>query len=164
MTNRRVFLMSSGSMALAQNPGRGLSVALIGSGGNGRALLQRFRREPDVRIAGVCDVYEPNLEAGLSVAGPGAKAWRNYKQVLDTKAVDVVVIATPEHWHHRMLLDALAAGKDVYIEKPLCHSIEEGVEMLNAAKRSRSVVQVGSCSVEAVVCSWRAAISNAPAS
>src|SRR5689334_20698148 len=106
MTNRRVFLMSSGGMALAQTPSRQVSVALIGSGGEGRALLQRFRRESDVRIAGVCDVYEPNLEAGLSVAGPGAKAWRNYKQTLDDKSVDVVVIATPEHWHHRMLLDA----------------------------------------------------------
>ena len=143
MTNRRVFLMSSGGMALAQTPSRQVSVALIGSGGEGRALLQRFRRESDVRIAGVCDVYEPNLEAGLSVAGPGAKAWRNYKQTLDDKSVDVVVIATPEHWHHRMLLDALAAGKDVYIEKPLCHSIAEGLEMIDAAKRSRSVVQVG---------------------
>jgi predicted dehydrogenase len=143
MTNRRMFLMGSGGAALAQSPARRVSVALIGSGGNGRALLQRFRRESDVHIAGVCDVYEPNLEAGLSVAGPGSKAWRNYREVLDTKTVDVVVIATPEHWHHRMLLDALAAGKDVYIEKPLCHSIEEGVEMLNAAKRSRSVVQVG---------------------
>jgi predicted dehydrogenase len=143
MTNRRVFLMSSGGMALAQTPSRQVSVALIGSGGEGRSLLQRFRHESDVRIAGVCDVYEPNLEAGLSVAGPGAKAWRDYKQTLDDKSVDVVVIATPEHWHHRMLLDALAAGKDVYIEKPLCHSIAEGLAMIDAAKRSRSVVQVG---------------------
>jgi len=143
MTNRRVFLMSGGGVALAQSPSKRISVALIGSGGQGRALLQRFRREPDVHIAGVCDVYEPNLEAGLSVAGAGAKAWRNYKAVLDAKEIDAVIIATPEHWHHRMLLDALAAGKDVYIEKPLCHSLQEGVEMLDAAKNSRSVIQVG---------------------
>ncbi|HUQ94644.1 MAG TPA: Gfo/Idh/MocA family oxidoreductase [Bryobacteraceae bacterium] len=143
MTNRRVFLMAGGGVALAQSPSKQISAALIGSGGEGRALLQRFRREPGVSIAGVCDVYEPNLEAGLSVAGPGAKAWRNYKAVLDTKDIDVVIIATPEHWHHRMLLDALAAGKDVYIEKPLCHTLQEGVEMLDAAKASRSVIQVG---------------------
>jgi len=143
MVNRRVFLMGSGGMTFAQNPSRRISIALIGSGGEGRALLQRVRREPDVHVAGVCDVYEPNLEAGLSAAGEGAKAWRNYKALLDEKDIDAVIIATPEHWHHRMLLDALAAGKDVYIEKPLCHTIQEGLEMIDAAEASRSVVQVG---------------------
>lgn len=142
MANRRVFLMGAGGLALAQSPSKRIPVALIGSGGEGRALLQRFRREPEVHIAGVCDVYEPNLEAGLSVAG-GAKVWRNYKALLESKEIEVVIIATPEHWHHRMLLDALAAGKDVYIEKPLCHTIQEGIEMLDAARNSRSVVQVG---------------------
>ncbi len=142
MTNRRLFLMSGGA-AMAQSPSNRISVALIGSSGQGRSLLKRARAEPGVHIAGVCDVYEPNLEAGLSVAGPGSKAWRNYKAVLESKDVDAVMIATPEHWHHRMLLDALAAGKDVYIEKPLCHTIEEGIEMIDAAKNSRSVVQVG---------------------
>jgi predicted dehydrogenase len=130
-------------MAFAQNPAQRISVALIGSGGEGRSLLRRFLGERDVAVAGVCDVYEPNLEAGLSVAGPGTIAWRNYRAVLDRKDVDAVIIATPEHWHHRMLLDALAAGKDVYIEKPLCHTLQEGVEMMEAASRSRSVVQVG---------------------
>jgi predicted dehydrogenase len=143
MTNRRVFLMGGGGMALAQSPSKRISVALIGAGGEGRALLQRCRRDPDVQIAGVCDVYEPNLEAGLSAAGGGAKAWRNYKAMLDAKDIDVVVIATPEHWHHRMLLDALAAGKDVYIEKPLCHTIQEGIEMMDAANKSGRIVQVG---------------------
>lgn len=142
MTNRRLFLMSGGA-AMAQSPSNRISVALIGSSGQGRSLLKRARAEPGVHIAGVCDVYEPNLEAGLSVAGPGSKAWRNYKAVLESKDVDAVMIATPEHWHHRMLLDALAARKDVYIEKPLCHTIEEGIEMIDAAKNSRSVVQVG---------------------
>jgi predicted dehydrogenase len=143
MTNRRVFLMGGSGVALAQSPSRRISIGLIGSGGEGRSLLERVRREPDVRISGVCDVYEPNLEAGLSVAGGGAKAFRNYRALLDEKEVDAVIIATPEHWHRRMLLDALAAGKDVYIEKPLCHTIQEGLEMVDAARNSRSVVQVG---------------------
>lgn len=141
--NRRMFLGGISAAALAQPPSQNVSVALIGSGGEGRSLLQRLRVEPGVRIAGVCDVYEPNLEAGLSIAGAGAVAWRNYKAVLDRKDIDAVVIATPEHWHHRMLLDALAAGKDVYVEKPLCHTVQEGLEMMDAAKNSRSIVQVG---------------------
>lgn len=141
--NRRVFLMASSGAALAQSPQKRLVVGLIGSGGRGRTLAGRFRRDPDVQIGAVCDVYEPNLEAGLSAAGGGAKACRNYKDLLANKEIDAVIIATPEHWHHRMLLDALAAGKDVYIEKPLCHTPEEGVEMVRAAEDSGRIVQVG---------------------
>ena len=71
------------------------------------------------------------------------KSDRNYKALLDDRTIDVVIIATPEHWHHRMLLDALAGGKDVYIEKPLCQTPEQGVELVEAARRSKSIVQVG---------------------
>lgn len=96
-----------------------------------------------MQIVAVCDVYEPNLEAGLSDAGGGARTYRNYKALLDDKEVDAVIIATPEHWPHRMLLDALAAQKDVYLEKPLCQFPEQGVEMLDATRRSKNIVQVG---------------------
>jgi len=101
-----------------------------------------------VRVGAVCDVYEPNLERAISAAaaaqgGISPKAYRNYKQLLDDKSIDAVLIASPEHWHHRMVLDALAAGKDVYVEKPLCHTPEEGVELVAAEKRSKNIVQVG---------------------
>ena len=66
----------------------------------------------------------------------GATAYRNYKQLLEDKEIQAVLIATPEHWHHRMILDALAAGKDVYVEKPLCQTPEQGVELMEAEKRS----------------------------
>ena len=94
----------------------------------------------------ICDVYEPNLERGLSAAskaGSSAKAYRNYKQLLDDKNVNAVLIATPEHWHAQMVLDALAAGKDVYVEKPLCQTPEQGVALVEAEKRSKNIVQVG---------------------
>ena len=87
-------------------------------------------------------MFEPNLEAGLSLA-KGARAYRNYQDLLADKEIDAVIIATPEHWHYQMLLDALAAGKDVYVEKPLCHRPEQGVELMDAARRSKSIVQVG---------------------
>lgn len=105
--------------------------------------MAEFRRDPDLAVQGVCDVYEPNLEQGLSEAGPGARAYRDYRQALDDPQVDAVLIATPEHWHHRMTLDAIAAGKDVYVEKPLCHTPEEGRELVEAQRRSDRVVQVG---------------------
>src|SRR6267378_3016223 len=142
--NRRTFFLASGSALWAQTPpSQQLTVGVIGSGGRGRYLEKVFQQDASVRITAVCDVYEPNLEAGLSAAKNQAKAYRNYKTLLDDKAIDIVIIATPEHWHHRMLLDALAAGKDVCIEKPLCHTPEEGAELVEAARRSKSIVQVG---------------------
>src|SRR5207247_10661902 len=71
------------------------------------------------------------------------KAYRNYKQLLADNDVKAVLIATPEHWHHRMVLDALAAGKDVYVEKPLCQTPEQGKELVEAEKKSKNIVQVG---------------------
>jgi predicted dehydrogenase len=109
--------------------------------------MTTFQNSPQVRIAAVCDVYEPNLENALSVAakaqGGAPKAYRNYKQLLDDRSVDAVLIATPEHWHARMVLDAIAAGKDVYVEKPLCHTPEEGVALVEAEKKTRQIIQVG---------------------
>jgi predicted dehydrogenase len=142
--SRRTFLLSSTAPLLAQNSSPDATpVGIIGSGGRGRLLTQLFRRDEKVKFLGVCDVYEPNLEAGLSAAGPGAHAYRNYKALLDSKEIKVVIIATPEHWHHQMFLDALAAGKDIYVEKPFCQRPEQGIEMIDAARKSKSVVQVG---------------------
>ena len=135
--------MAGSGAALAAAPSDRLVVGLIGSGGRGRTVMGRFAGHADVKIAGVCDIYEPNLEAGLSAAGAGAQAYRDYKKLLENKEIDAVIIASPEHWHHRMLLDAIAAGKDVYIEKPLCHTPREGAEMVRAVHASDRVVQVG---------------------
>lgn len=142
---RRAFLATTaGPLLLAQSPPSDpIRLGVIGSGSRGRFVMKIFLQDPAVRVTGVCDVYEPNLEAGLSAAGNQAKSYRRYQALLDNKEIQAVLIATPDHWHHRMLLDAMAAGKDVYVEKPLCHSWQEGVELVEAAKRSRSVVQVG---------------------
>lgn len=139
---RRSFLAGS-TVAFAQPPSDQLRVGLIGAGGRGRYLLKLFQKEPGVRVVAVCDVYEPNLERGLSQAGPGTRPYRDYRALLENKDIDIVIIATPEHWHHRMVLDALAAGKDIYVEKPLCHTPEEGVELVRAARQSDRVIQVG---------------------
>ncbi len=141
--DRRIFLLSSSAAALAQSPNARIALGLIGAGGRGRRVMAEFQRHPELKVHAVCDVYEPNLERGLSAAGTGVKAYRNYKQLLDDKDIDVVLIATPDHWHHRMTLDAMAAGKDVYVEKPLCHTPEEGRELVAAQRASDRVVQVG---------------------
>ncbi len=146
---RRMFLFAAGGMAGAQTaPSDRIVLGLVGAGGRGNLVMTTFQKDPSIRVGGICDVYEPNLERSLSLAAKGQagqtpKAYRNYRQLLADKSIDAVLIATPEHWHHRMVLDALAAGKDVYVEKPLCQTPEQGVELVEAEKMSRNIVQVG---------------------
>jgi predicted dehydrogenase len=146
--NRRTFLLASGSAWMAAPaPSDQVVLGVIGSGGRGTFVMTVFQKNPEVKVGAICDVYEPNLEKALSTAskisGNHPKPYRNYKQLLEDKTVTAVLIATPEHWHHQMLLDALAAGKDVYVEKPLCQTPEQGVELMDAEKNSKSVIQVG---------------------
>ncbi len=148
-SNRRIFLLNAAGAAAvhAAAPADQVVVGVIGSGGRGTLVMTVFQKDPSVRIGAICDVYEPNLEKAVSSASktPGAKprAYRDYKELLADKDIDVVLIATPEHWHARMVLDALAAGKDVYVEKPLCHTPEEGVRLVDAEQKTRNIVQVG---------------------
>ncbi len=140
---RRTFLLSTAAsasrLAGANERIRG---AIIGSGGRGRYLTANFK-ELGVEMAAVCDVYEPNLQKGLQAASTGAKAYDNYKRVLEDPGIDVVVIATPDHWHAQMVIDAVEAGKDVYVEKPMTHNIDDGFRVIEAVRRTKRVVQVG---------------------
>ncbi|HUQ94463.1 MAG TPA: Gfo/Idh/MocA family oxidoreductase [Bryobacteraceae bacterium] len=146
--HRRIFLLASGSglVAVAAPPDQ-VSLGVIGAGGRGTHVMTIFQKDPALRVHAIADVYEPNLERGLSTVRKAqtapAKPYRNYKDLLADKNIQAVLIATPEHWHHRMVLDALAAGKDVYVEKPLCQTPEQGVELVEAEKRSKQIVQVG---------------------
>jgi predicted dehydrogenase len=145
--NRRFFLLAGSAAMLDAAPSDTISLGVIGAGGRGILVMQTFQKDPKVRVAAICDVYEPNLERGLSAAaktqGAAPKAYRNYKELLNDKSVDAVLIATPEHWHAQMVLDAIASGKDVYVEKPLCHTPEEGVRLVEAEKGTKQIIQVG---------------------
>src|SRR5580658_907981 len=146
--NRRTFLLTGGSLLAVQAaPSDQINLGVIGSGSRGTFVMTVFQKDPALHVTGICDVYEPNLENALSTASktPGThpKIYRNYKELLADKDIDAVLIATPEHWHAQMVLDALAAGKDVYVEKPLCHTPEQGVELMQAARHSQQIVQVG---------------------
>jgi predicted dehydrogenase len=145
---RRTILLGGGAaLAMRAMPSDRVNLGVIGSGGRGVLVMSTFQKNPGLHVSAVCDVYEPNLERALSVAaktqGASPKAYRSYRQLLDDRGVDAVLIATPEHWHHRMVLDALAAGKDVYVEKPLCQTPQQGVELVEAEERSKNIVQVG---------------------
>ena len=146
--NRRKFLLAGGTILAAQAaPSDQINLGVIGSGSRGTFVMTVFQKDPALRVAAICDVYEVNLENAVSTASkaPGTrpKIYRNYKELLADKDIHAVLIATPEHWHAQMVLDALAAGKDVYVEKPLCHTPEEGAQLVEAEKRTKQIVQVG---------------------
>lgn len=128
-------------------PSDRLRVGLVGCHGMGFANLRSLLKVEGVECTALCDVDQRDLERrtkDLGEAGrPAPRLYRDYRKLLDDKDVDAVVIATPDHWHCLMLVDALAAGKHVYVEKPLANSIAEARVMLAAAKRSNRIVQVG---------------------
>jgi predicted dehydrogenase len=140
-SNRRTFL-AAGAAAAAYAAGDRIRAGVIGSGGRGQYHVAQFK-EVGAEVAAVCDVYEPNLQAGLKAASTGARGYSNYKKLLDDKSIDAVLIATPDHWHAQMTIDAVEAGKDVYVEKPMVHKIEEGFRVIEAVRRTKRVVQVG---------------------
>jgi predicted dehydrogenase len=118
-------------------------VGVLGSGERAQYLMSLFNKVSGVEMVAICDVYEPHREKALRSAAEGAQSTLEYREVLDRKDVDAVIIGAPDHWHKKMLLDAVAAGKDAYCEKPIMHSIAEGLEMVRAVEGSGRVVQTG---------------------
>jgi predicted dehydrogenase len=120
-----------------------IRVGAIGTGGRTRYLMEVFKTLPNTEQVAVCDVYEPRLLQAYQIAGSGARQYKDYRELLDNKEIDAVVIGSPDHWHKQMTIDAVNSGKDVYIEKPISHSVEEGEEMVRAVESSGRVVQTG---------------------
>lgn len=120
-----------------------IRIGVIGPGGRARSLMSTLKRLTGNEIIAVCDVYEPNLLQAATLAAPGAKQYHDYHELLASKEIDAVVIGSPDHWHKQMMIDAVRAGKDVYLEKPISHSIEEGAEMVRVVETSKQVVQTG---------------------
>ena len=135
---RRVFLTTTSSVALGarmaaasvQGANNRVRVAIIGTGGRARGLMNQLKPIAGVEIVAICDVFEPRLLQAAEIAGPAALKTAEYRRILDDREIDAVLIGSPDHWHKKMTLDAVAAGKDVYVEKPVSHTIEEGAEMV----------------------------------
>lgn len=124
---------------------------VIGLGNRGVYLAEAFK-EIGAEVSAVCDVYEPRLAAGLKSASTGAKAHDNYKQMLDDKSLDFVIIATPDHWHAQMAVDAADAGKDIYVEKPMALNRHDAARMVEAVRRNGRILQVGSQRRSSAIC------------
>ena len=132
MLDRRSFIIASGLTALASTRVLGANdtvrVGVIGAGGRMRNLLDAADKLGPYQIVAVSDVYGPHRDAVKERSNGVATTHLDYREVLATD-IDAVFIASPDHWHVRMAVDALAAGKDVYLEKPVTHTIEEGATL-----------------------------------
>ncbi len=144
--SRREFLGAAAATAIASSRVMGanekLGVGLIGCGGQGTHHLHKLVANPELKVVGVCDIYKPRLESAKTVSG--ATGYHHYRDLLDRKDIDCVWIATPEHWHSRMAIDAMEAGKDVYCEKPMARYWHEARDFYRVAQRTKRVVQIGS--------------------
>jgi predicted dehydrogenase len=120
-----------------------IRVAGIGTGERCNLLLTNARRDPLVDIVAICDVYEARRLRVKRLATPDATEHVDYREVLDRKDIDAVFIGTPDHWHVPITIDAVRAGKDVYCEKPVTHTLAEEEPLLNAVRESKRVVQTG---------------------
>jgi len=126
--------------------------ASIGTGVRGCELLEASTHVPGVKCVAVCDLYDSRHTAAREAVGdPSADATREYRRILDRKDIDAVIIATMDHQHRHIFEDACAAGKDVYCEKPMSHTVEDGFAMIETAHKYDRIVQVGSQRVSSVL-------------
>jgi predicted dehydrogenase len=120
-----------------------VGLGFIGYGLIGGRHVEDFKTLPDVDLAAVCDVYQPRLEQGVAACGARAKGYRDFRKLLEDKDIQGVVVSTPDHWHALQTILACAAGKDVYVEKPMTLFVAEGRWMVTAARRYNRVVTAG---------------------
>jgi len=167
--NRRSFLKTAtavgstlglASSALAARPGAAakgatgrvlgandrINVGVIGCGGRGSYVAREFKnvgeKESNAQILAVCDVYEKRKAKNAEFHN--VKGYLDYREVLGRDDIDAVIVATPDHWHAKIALEAMDKGKDVYLEKPMCHTIDEARMLVSTVKESKRVLQVGS--------------------
>jgi predicted dehydrogenase len=118
-------------------------VGLLGSGGRGTYVSRQAKEFGNAEIAAMADIYEPRIDSARQQLNPSAIAHHDFRQLLDRKDIDAVIIGSPDHWHVAMTIAAVQAGKDVYCEKPVTHSVDEGRGLVEAVHKSGRIVQVG---------------------
>jgi predicted dehydrogenase len=137
-------LLTAASAARAAGANDRVHFGVVGCGGMGTGHLTslvRRREQDNVRVLAVCDVYRRRLGRAQKLSG--ADGSLDYRRLLDRKDLDAILIATPDHWHGKIAVDALEAGKHVYVEKPLTHTVEQALAVRDAVRRTGKVLQVG---------------------
>jgi len=169
--NRRSFLKAAGAASagimfgnrvyalagLQNEPGRPIAandhiqIALIGAGIQGQGDTKNAVQVPGVKLVAVADCYDGRLAHSKELWGNDIFTTRNYQEILARKDIDAVIVATPDHWHKQAAVDAMKAGKDVYCEKPMIHLYADGPEMIEAARSTGRILQVGSQRVSSLI-------------
>ena len=170
MPDRRAFLQSAAKTATVaavaphlraltvqsaapapRSPNDTIQLALIGAGIQGQGDTRTAIQVPGVKLVAVADCYDGRLAHAKELWGSDVFTTRDYREILARKDVDAVLIATPDHWHKQAAVDAVHAGKDVYLEKPMIHLYSDGPEIIEAARSSNRILQVGSQRVSSIV-------------
>ncbi|MCX6623675.1 MAG: Gfo/Idh/MocA family oxidoreductase [Acidobacteria bacterium] len=145
--DRRAFVSSAALTAASYNRVMGangrLRAGTIGSGPRGQYLTKTLKSVADVQFVGVSDVYDVRRRQGAEIMGGKVAQYNDYHQLLDRKDLDIVIVATPDHWHCQVAIDACLAGKDAYVEKPMSARPEQGVKLVKVARDTRRIVSVG---------------------
>jgi predicted dehydrogenase len=142
MAGRAALAWTAASYSRILGANERVNLGLIGAGERGRHVMNLFVETGTVQVGAVCDVYAEMIDKAKS-KHPGAKSFTDHRKLLEEKSLDAVLIGTPDHWHSITTIDALNAGKDVYVEKPLTLTIEEGPQIVKAARVNNRVCQVG---------------------
>jgi predicted dehydrogenase len=119
-----------------------VNLGVVGCGGRGKYVMGLFQKDASVHVSAVCDVYGQRIDEAKAKA-PDAAAFQDHRKLIEQKTVDVVLVATPDHWHAPIAIDVMNAGKDVYVEKPLMYRREEGPQVVRAARLNNRICQVG---------------------
>ena len=143
------------TLLAAQSPasvnGRKIRFVSIGTGIRGCDLLRSARQVPSGELIGIADLYDMHQKAGLEAYGADVPTTRDYRTLLDRKDVDAVIVAVADFQHRRVVLDCVAAGKDVYCEKPMSHNVADGLAMVKAVQEGKRIFQAGSQRVSNIV-------------
>ena len=159
-STRRHFLQASGAAgfmlpaALARqstSPNDRIQFATIGCGIMGQGDTETAISVPGTKLVAVCDVYQGRLTRAREHWGQDIFTTRDYREVLARKDIDTVIVATPDHWHAQIAVDAMQAGKDVYVQKPMVKQWQDGHRLIEASKENKRILQVGSQRVSSVV-------------
>ena len=152
-SNRRFWnlwlLAAQATTAGASN--RKIRFASIGTGIRGCDLLRSARKVPNGELVGTADLYDMHRKAGVEACGSDVPTTRDYRELLDRKDVDAVIVAVADFQHRRVVLDCVAAGKDVYCEKPMSHNVADGLAMVKAVQEGKRIFQAGSQRVSNIV-------------
>jgi len=151
----KTILLTPEPLVAAQRPAGAsdrVRFGIIGVGMQGSGLLGESIKLPGVECVAACDLYDGRHTLAREIVRPDLPVTRRYKELLANKDIDCIVAAVPDHWHRQVVVDTVSAGKDIYCEKPMSHSAADGVEMVDAARKSGRIVQIGSQRVSSLIC------------